>query len=318
MRRSPDKKEASPPVIVEDMDSAAVDLAARIIGRIGGRNVTATAIPNLSILRFDAPTEPTPYFLEPSVCLILQGRKRLVLEDQAYEYDSARFFVTSIDLPLIAQILEASPSRPYVGILLKLDRVLVAELVMDRKMPVAERGDKGAILELGILSRPLLGAVERLVCLLEEPDSIPILSPLIEKEVYYRLLMSECGTKIRQMATSGSPTHQISRTIYRIKENLPEKLRIEDLAGQAGMSVSTYHHHFRSLTSLSPLQFQKRLRLNEARRRMLADGIDAATAGFEVGYESPSQFNREYSRLFGLPPRRDVQSLRTAAKPGSD
>ncbi len=292
------------------------DLAKRLIDRISDEGEFASGIPNLTFYRFDAPTDPTGYLLEPSVCLILQGVKRVILGDSEHVYDANRFFVTSIDLPVIAQILEASASEPYVGMVLKLDRMQIAQLVMDSSLPPVKTGTAGRAIEFGTLSRPLLGAIGRWIDLLAEPEFIPALSPLIQKEILFRLLMTECGPKIRQIATGGSPTHQLSRAIEWIKANLSEKLRVEDLASRTGMSVSTLHHHFRSLTALSPLQFQKRLRLNEARRLMLAEHLDAATAAFEVGYESPSQFSREYSRLFGAPPLRDIRSL--SDRGGSD
>ena len=219
----------------------------------------------------------------------------MVLGDNDYVYDATRFFVTSIDLPLIAQILEASPSEPYVGMTLKLDRMQIAQLILDSQLPSLNSGKASRAIELGALSKPLFGAIERLIDLLAEPECIPVLSPLVQKEIVFRLLTTECGPKIRQIATGGSHIHQISRVIDWIKGNLSERLRVEDLAGRAGMSVSTLHHHFRSLTALSPLQFEKHLRLNEARRLMLIDRVDAATAAFQVGCESPSQFSREHS-----------------------
>ncbi|WP_226895316.1 AraC family transcriptional regulator [Luteolibacter marinus] len=284
----------------------------RVLERIPGPGEQALGIPNLTVYRFDQPTAPNAYMLEPSVCLILQGRKWVAIGENQHVYDASRFFVTSLDLPVVARILDASPDQPYVGLLLRLDRRQLAELVMEQPMPGPGAGSRQEVIELGALTPTLLGAFERLLALADEPESIPVLSPLIQKEILYRLLSSECGAKLRQIATGGSPTQQIGRTIDWIKANLAERLRVEDLAQRAGMSVSTLHHHFRALTSLSPLQFQKRLRLNEARRRMLNGQMDAATAAFEVGYESPSQFSREYSRLFGAPPIRDIRSLGAA------
>lgn len=284
-------------------------LAERLIPRIGGEGPLVSGIPNLTFYRFDSPTAPTGYLLEPSLCLILQGSKRVILGDNDHTYDATGFLITSVDLPVIAQILEASPSKPYVGLVLQLDRVQINRLVMEGPLPRMKNTKTGKALQIGALSRRLLGTVERLVDLIDEPELIPSLSPLIQQEILLRLMMTDCGAKIRQIATGGSPTHQISRAIDWIKDNLGERLRIEDLASRAGMSVSTLHHHFRALTSLSPVQFQKRLRLNEARRLMLNERMDVAGAAFEVGYESPSQFSREYSRLFGAPPVRDIKSL---------
>lgn len=266
-------------------------------------------IPNLTFHRFDRPTKPTGYLLEPSICLILQGSKHVILGERHHTYGADRFFVVSIDLPVIAQILEASPTVPYLGMVLKLDRMEIARLVMESPLPPMKTAPVGQAIEISEVTRPLLGAITRLIELLDEPELIPVLSPLIQREILCRLLLTPCGPKIRQIAVGGSPTHQISQVIDWIKRNLREKLRVEDLAARAGMSVSTLHHHFRALTSLSPLQFQKRLRLNEARWLMLENRMDAASAAFEVGYESPSQFSREYSRLFGAPPLRDIKNL---------
>lgn len=281
-------------------------LAQRLLARFAQGE--ETAIPNLTFYRFDAPTVPTGYLLEPSVCWIFQGAKRVILGDEEHNYEAGSFFVTSVDLPIIAQILKANTSAPYVGLVLKLDRMEIVQLVMANSLPPKKTGSTDAI-ATGKVSQPLLATVSRLVDLLEEPAFISTLSPLIQKELLFRLLMSACGAKIRQIAIGDSPTHQISRAIDWIKGNLAEPLRVENLAACAGMSVSTLHHHFRSLTALSPLQYQKRLRLNEARRLMLSQHLDASTAAFEVGYESPSQFSREYSRMFGAPPLRDIKNL---------
>lgn len=284
-------------------------LVKRLLGRIRDEGEFVTSIPNLTFYRFDKPTKPTGYLLEPSICLILQGSKRVILGDNAHTFEERRFFVTSVGLPVIAQILDASTSEPYVGMVLKLDRMEIVRLVMEGPLLPVSGGVTERAIEIGEVSKPLLETISRMVDLMEEPECIPTLSPLIQKEILFRLLMTDCGPKIRQIAIGGSPSHQISRAIEWIKSNLRERLRVEDLAGRAGMSVSTLYHHFRSLTALSPLQFQKRLRLNEARRLMLNHHLDASTAAFEVGYESPSQFSREYSRMFGAPPLRDIKNL---------
>ena len=280
-----------------------------LLDRIRTEGEFLTPIPNLTLYRFDAPTNANGYLLEPSLCVVFQGSKHVILGENEQTWEEGSFFVTSIDLPLIARIVRASAALPYVGMVFKLDRMEVARLVMENALPSAKSRGAGRAIETGKVSRQMLSAVSRMIELMEEPECIPALAPLVQKEILFRLLNTECGLKIRQIAIGGSPTHQISRAIEWIKGNLRERLRIEALADKAGMSVSTLHHHFRSLTSLSPLQFQKRLRLNEARRLMLCDHLDAATTAFEVGYESPSQFSREYSRMFGAPPLRDIRSL---------
>jgi AraC-like DNA-binding protein len=284
-------------------------LADRLLGRILWQGEFLTGIPNLSFYRFDAPTEPAGYLLEPSICLIFQGSKRVILGEHEHTYDASRFLVTSIDLPVIARILEASTEAPYIGMVLKLDRMEIARLVMESSMPLVKTGATDEAMEIAEVSEPLLKAISRLIDLLDEPELVPLLSPLVQREILIRLLLTNCGPKLRQIGVGGSPTHQISRIIDWIKNHLSEKLKVEDLAKIAGMSISTLHHHFRALTSLSPLQFQKRLRLSEARWLMLEKHLDAAAAAFAVGYESPSQFSREYSRMFGAPPLRDIKNL---------
>lgn len=313
MRRKAQSRGPRNPAAAEETggseERATQGLAQRLLGLIQQEGEWPSMIPNLTFHRFDRPTKPTGYLLEPSICLILQGSKHVILGERHHTYGADRFFVVSIDLPVIAQILEASPTVPYLGMVLKLDRMEIARLVMESPLPPMKTAPVGQAIEISEVTRPLLGAITRLIELLDEPELIPVLSPLIQREILCRLLLTPCGPKIRQIAVGGSPTHQISQVIDWIKRNLREKLRVEDLAARAGMSVSTLHHHFRALTSLSPLQFQKRLRLNEARWLMLENRMDAATAAFEVGYESPSQFSREYSRLFGAPPLRDIKNL---------
>ncbi len=284
-------------------------LAMQLMDRMRDGVPYDSGIPNLTFYRFDRPTPPTHYLLEPSLCLICQGRKRVILGENELTYGSSCFFVTSVDLPVIAQILDASPSKPYVGMVLKIDRMLVNRLVLEAPLPVMKTISAGKAIETGEVSTRLSNAVARLVDLLDEPELIPVLSPLIHEEIMLRMMQLECGAKIRQIDTGGSPTQQVSRAISWMKDNLEKKVRVEDIAKRAGMSVSTLHHHFRALTSLSPLQFQKHLRLNEARRLMLNHRMDVASAALEVGYESPSQFSREYSRLFGESPLRDIKRL---------
>jgi len=226
-------------------------------------------------------------------------------------YDAHHFLITSVDLPVVAQVIEASKKKPYLGLVLELDQRAISQLMVDshlplpRVQPAASRG-----MAVSEVSLPLLNAFQRLLDLLDEPVSIPILAPLIQREILYRLLVGEQGPRLRQIGAAGSQSHQIARAIDWLKGNFTKPLRIDDLAASAQMSTSTFHHHFRALTAMSPLQFQKWLRLHEARRLMLVEHQDASSAAFQVGYESPSQFSREYSRLFGKPPLRDITNLR--------
>ena len=230
-----------------------------------------------------------------------------------YVYDARHYLITSVHLPTIVQIIEASPEKPYLGLRLKFDQREMAQLMADSNLPPPRTQQSSRGMATGEVTVPLLGAFQRLVELLAEPKDIPILAPVIQREIIYRLLVGDQGARLRQIASAGSQSHQIARAIDWLKGNFTQPLRIDDLATQVNMSASTFHHHFRQLTAMSPLQYQKTLRLNEARRLMLTERLDAATAAFQVGYESPSQFSREYSRLFGKPPLRDITSLRQLA-----
>jgi len=269
-----------------------------------------TAIPGLKFYRRSRPSEPYSAMYEPCVCLAAQGAKRVVLGEDEYVYDSRNFLITPVNLPTVVQIIKASPEKPCLGIVLKLDLREVSQMMVDSKLPPPREQRPGRAMATGGITQPLLAAFLRLLELLEEPKDIPILAPVIRREILYRLLVSDQGARLRQIASAGSQGHQIAQAIDWLKGNYDKPLRIERLAAQVYMSASTFHHHFRDLTAMSPLQYQKWLRLNEARRLMLTEKFDAATAALEVGYESPSQFNREYRRLFGRPPLRDISKLR--------
>jgi AraC-like DNA-binding protein len=272
-----------------------------------------TAISALSLSRRDAPTEPTSYMYEPSVCVIAQGVKRVLLGDDTYVLDPHHFLITSVDLPTVTQILQASRAQPYLSLILKLDRRELAQLMADSHLPPPRAQPSSRGMATGEVTVPLLTACQRLIDLLDEPKDIPILAPVIQREIIYRLLVGDQGARLRQIASAGSQSHQIARAIDWLKRHYTLPLRVDDLAVQVHMSPSTFHHHFRALTAMSPLQYQKWLRLNEARRLMLTERLEAATAAFQVGYESPSQFSREYRRVFGAPPLRDITSLRQMA-----
>jgi AraC-like DNA-binding protein len=284
-------------------------LAERIARWTGDENAVTTAIPSLTFHRWEHPTEPTSYTLESSICLIAQGRKRVLLGEESYVYDAHHFLITSVDLPIVAQIIEASEEKPYLGLTLQLDPREIAQLMVDSNIPAPRARQASRGMAVGELSMPLLSAFLRLIDLLDEPSSIPILAPLVQREILYRLLVGEQSARLQQIAAAGSHGHQIGRAIEWLKDNFTRPFRVDDLANYTGMSTSSLHQHFRALTAMSPLQFQKRLRLNEARRLMLTEHLDAGTAAFQVGYESPSQFSREYSRLFGAPPLRDIKAL---------
>ncbi|TAL17604.1 AraC family transcriptional regulator [bacterium] len=278
-----------------------------------GGEQQVTAVPGLSLFRRDEPTEPISGMYEPSICVAAQGAKRVLLGEDTFVYDAHRYLVTSVHLPTVVQIIDASREKPYLGLRLKLDLREISQMMVDSNLPPprAQRSDRG--MATGEATLHLITAFTRLIDLLGDERDVPILAPIIQREIIYRLLVGEQGARLRQIASAGSQSQQVARAIEWLKGNFTEPLRIDDLASKANMSASTFHHHFRSMTALSPLQYQKQLRLQEARRLMLSEHLDASSAAFQVGYESPSQFSREYNRLFGAPPLRDITNLRQMA-----
>lgn len=291
-------------------------MAQTICRRVPGTADQDTAIPGLLLFRRDQPTEPDFCLIEPSVVLVVQGTKCMLIGDQAFPYNTGNFLITSLNLPARSQVVDASAALPCVGLVLKLDVRMLAELIAQGEIPAPrERADKTGV-GLGTMTPEIMAPMKRLLDLLDEPEAIKALAPLIERELHYRLLRSDQAGLLRQIASVDSQSYRIARAIDWLKLHYNEPLRIESLAAHVQMSTPTFHHHFRQLTTMSPLQFQKRLRLNEAKRLMLNDHLDASSAAFQVGYESPSQFSREYSRLFGAPPRRDIEMLRQRVAPG--
>ncbi|HIF5676026.1 AraC family transcriptional regulator [Vibrio parahaemolyticus] len=284
---------------------------AKLIDRwTGNANQYDTPISGLRFSRWTTPTPPTSYTHNPSICLIAQGRKRVLLGEESFIYDANHFLISSVDLPIIANIIEASEEQPYLGLIVELDLTEISQLIIDSELAFAQSKEAQKGIAVGELSESLLDAFVRLAELLDEGQNIKILAPIIKREIFYRLLMSEQGTRLHQIVTAGSHSHQIAKAIDWLKNNFVKPLSVGDLASYTGMSKSSFYTHFRSMTSMTPLQFQKKLRLSEARRLMLTENLDAMAATFKVGYESPSQFSREYSRLFGAPPSKDIKSLR--------
>ncbi len=233
--------------------------------------------------------------------------------EESFIYDANHFLISSVDLPIIANIIEASEEQPYLGLIMELDLTEISQLIVDSELAFTQAKEAQKGIAVGELSESLLDAFVRLAELLDEGQNIKILAPIIKREIFYRLLMSEQGTRLHQIVTAGSHSHQIAKAIDWLKNNFVKPLSVGDLASYTGMSKSSFYTHFRSMTSMTsmtPLQFQKKLRLSEARRLMLTENLDAMAATFKVGYESPSQFSREYSRLFGAPPSKDIKSLR--------
>ncbi|EHR6736445.1 AraC family transcriptional regulator [Vibrio parahaemolyticus] len=284
---------------------------AKLIDRwTGDANQYDTPISGLRFSRWTTPTPPTSYTHNPSICLIAQGRKRVLLGEESFIYDANHFLISSVDLPIIANIIEASEEQPYLGLIMELDLTEISQLIVDSELAFTQSKEAQKGIAVGELSESLLDAFVRLAELLDEGQNIKILAPIIKREIFYRLLMSEQGTRLHQIVTAGSHSHQIAKAIDWLKNNFVKPLSVGDLASYTGMSKSSFYTHFRSMTSMTPLQFQKKLRLSDARRLMLTENLDAMAATFKVGYESPSQFSREYSRLFGAPPSKDIKLLR--------
>ena len=289
-----------------DLDAARrqlVDILCRLTEGVEGS--LDTEIPGLSLHRIMCPSAPKPGIQTPALALIAQGSKRVFIGDEQYEYDPLHYMVASVDLPATGKVTVASATEPYLGLRLDLDVEAIARLIHDENLPPAAPADVSRGMYVNRLSTTMLDAVLRLLRLLEAPDDIAILAPMIEREILYRLLRSSQGGRLRQMVLQDSQTQRIAKAIRLLRENFAQSLRMESLARDVHMSVSSLHHQFKAVTAMSPLQYQKQLRLQEARRLMLLGDIDVAIAAHRVGYESASQFSREYSRFFGAPPMRD-------------
>ena len=289
------------------------DLAQMIARFAPASGMSGTAVPRLSLIRADHPSAPVPAVYEASLCIIAQGSKRVSLAGQSVVYDASSYLLVSVDLPLVGHVLEASPAAPYLCCKIDFDPAALADLLVTERRVSSEKDVP--VLAVYPTDPDLIDAACRLVKLLDRPETIDVLAPLVEREILYRLLTGPHGATLRQMGTVDSHLNQVSRAIATIRNGFQAQLRIDEIAAASGMSASSLHAHFKAITRMTPLEYQKQLRLQEARRLMLADGANAGTAGFAVGYDSPSQFSREYRRLFGAPPRQDIERLQ--AIPGS-
>lgn len=288
------------------------ELAHRIAAYVGNEQKRPTEMPGFTVHRRTAPSPPCSMTYEPSLILTAQGRKQVELGGKSFTYGSSHYLLTSVALPVVARVVEASEQVPCLALSLKLQMPVVRELLSREEVETALPAGKGPAIAVGEVTVELLDAFCRMMRLLDQPGDIPFLHGLIERELIYWVLQGPGGAQLRAVATSGDQSHRTAKAVAWIKENYSKPLRVEELAEIAGMGVSTLHHHFRALTAMSPLQYQKQIRLQEARARMSLQGLDAGSAAFEVGYESASQFTREYKRLFGQTPMRDSRSLRSA------
>lgn len=290
--------------------NALMELGSKIDNSLGGSGERATEVPGLMLYRCTGPTVPSPCTYEPSLLLIAQGRKRVDLGSANYVFGQSRFLLTSLELPVVSQVITASEEAPYLAFFLKLDISAVRDILNTEEVHVPEASSGARGMAIGETTVELVNACSRLLDLLDAPQDIPFFGKLVQREIIYRLLQGTQGQRLRAMATLGDQSHRTAKAVAWLRANYQKPLRVEQLATIAGMSRSTLHHHFRALTAMSPLQFQKQLRLRAARQHMLTNDLDAASAAFEVGYESASQFNREYRRFFGQPPIRDIKALR--------
>lgn len=286
------------------------ELASLINSHAKSDGTHTTAIPFLRLIRASNVSEPLHSIYDPSLCLIAQGSKAVMLGNESYQYDSSSYLVASVRLPVSGQIIQATPQEPYLCAQLNFSTDEILDIIKDSNQAWSNRIDSGRGLLVGETNFTLLDAVLRLVRLLDTPNDIPILAPLIIREVLYRILQGEQGYLIKQFAMIGSHAQCIAKVIQLIQRDFSKPLRIEELAKFVNMSTSSLHNQFKKVTAMSPLQYQKLIRLQEARRLLLSGSPEAASVGFQVGYESPSQFSREYARMFGLPPISDIKHIR--------
>ncbi|MEH7403142.1 AraC family transcriptional regulator [Gottfriedia acidiceleris] len=273
--------------------------------------VNETSINSLFFIRESNITDPKYRVYKPSLCIVVSGVKELLLGNERLKYGPGNYLVASVDLPVTGQVIEATPSAPYLALKLEFNPSQILEILTDTEIPTNSKENAKRAIFVNELEGSILDAVIRLARLLDSAEDIPILAPIFTKEILYKVLRGQNGSILQQIAIEGSTTNRISEVIEQIKANFYKSLRIEELAEIANMSVSSLHRHFKDVTAMSPLQFQKHLRLQEARLLLLSESSDAADVAFRVGYESPSQFSREYSRLFGFPPKEDLKRMRS-------
>ncbi len=285
-------------------------LKEKLLRWMPGTGDYSTAIEAFTIFRRDEANQPVNCFYKPHVGVIVQGFKRSVIGSEEYRYGENHCLIAGVDVPSVSCITAASPEKPFLAMTLSLDKYLTTQLAAE--IPPSSRPGNGSYKGMSVaeVDPDVLDAFLRLAELLEKPEQIPVLAPMIIREIHYRLLIGPQGERLRMVNTLGTQSNQIARTITWLRDNYKEPLQVDELARKVNMATSTFHRHFREVTTLSPLQFQKRLRLYEAQRLMLAEDEDTALAALAVGYESPTQFNREYKRLFGEPPHRHVSQLK--------
>lgn len=283
---------------------------AEIMADVLGNKTEFNPFAPLWLFRSTTPTEPLYGVHQPCLCIVAQGSKLVLVGKERYIYDPQHFLLASVDLPIIGQVLRASEAEPYLGLRLDLDPVMVGSVLVEMSPHLPRTASDVRAIAVSPIQPRLLETVVRLARLAEMPQDIPVIAPLVIREIIYRLLTSDQGARLQHIAMLGGQTHRVARIAERLRKDFDKPLRIEDLARELSMSVSSLHHHFKAVTSMSPIQFQRQIRLQEARRLMLSGEFDAASAGIHVGYDDPSHFSREYKRIFGRPPKQDVEQLR--------
>lgn len=292
------------------IESSRRELIERMARAIPG-NGLLEIFPGVALARSSQMTERFHSVFKPAFCVIAQGSKQVLLGDEVFQYDPGHYLISTVDLPIVSHVSEASEEHPYLSVRIDLDASLVASAMMESGIETKKGEISVKAMDVSSIDADLLDAVVRLVRLLDTPDEIGVLAPLILREIIYRLLRGEQGARLSHLlASGGGDTRRISQALKQLRDHIDEPLKIENIARELGMSVSGFHHHFKSVTAMSPLQFQKQLRLQEARRLMLGEDMDVASAGFRVGYEDPSYFSREYKKYFGAPPQRDIARFR--------
>ena len=266
--------------------------------------------PSIILGRFSRPTERVYSVFKPSFCVIARGSKEVLLGDERFRYDPGHYLISTVVLPIVSQVVEASEEGPYLGFQLHLDATVVASVMMESGIEIKKSEVSIKAMDVSPIDADLLDPVVKLIRLLDTPDEIKFLGPLFIREIVYRLLRGEQSARLSHLLVSQGDTRRISKAVDHLRENISQPLKIENIAREIGMSVSGFHHQFKSVTAMSPLQFQKQIRLQEARRMMLGEDMDAASAGFRVGYADPAYFSRDYKKLFGAPPQRDIARLR--------
>jgi AraC-like DNA-binding protein len=281
--------------------------------RAADKDALLEVFPGVYIYHSSKPTECVPSVFKPAFCVIAQGSKSVLLNDESFDYDSGHYLISTLDLPIVSNVVEASREKPYLNLRIDLDPVLVASVIMESGPKVKKSDAAVKAMDVSPLDAELLDAVVKLVRLLDTPEEMKVLAPLIIHEIVYRLLKGAQGARLSHLITTEGDASRVSTAVKKLREKIDQPLKVENLARELGMSVSGFHHHFKAVTAMSPLQYQKQIRLQEARRLMLGEGMDVASVSFRVGYEDPSYFSRDYKKLFGAPPQRDIAKLRNYA-----